>query len=114
MKSIPSTTYKTVRSKFDIKEWIDILLGAVDYNAAGYNSSEEKLTMLTRLLPFVEKRLNLIELAPKGTGKSYLFGRVSRYGWLSSGGGKCWPRLAPRCSMTFLNALRALFPEMTS
>lgn len=78
--------YKTVRSKFDIKEWIDILLGAVDYNAAGYNSSEEKLTMLTRLLPFVEKRLNLIELAPKGTGKSYLFGRVSRYGWLSSGG----------------------------
>lgn len=42
--------------------------------------------MLTRLLPFIEKRLNLIELAPKGTGKSYLFGRVSRYGWLSSGG----------------------------
>ena len=34
----------------------------------------------------LEKRLNLIELAPKGTGKSYLFGRVSRYGWLSSGG----------------------------
>ena len=47
---------------------------------------EKKLTMLTRLLPFVEKRLNLIELAPKGTGKSYLFGRVSRFGWLSSGG----------------------------
>lgn len=42
--------------------------------------------MITRLLPFVEKRLNLIELAPKGTGKSYLFGSVSRYGWLSSGG----------------------------
>ncbi len=42
--------------------------------------------MLTRLLPFIEKRLNLIELAPKGTGKSYLFGRVSKYGWLSSGG----------------------------
>lgn len=42
--------------------------------------------MITRLLPFVEKRLNLIELAPKGTGKLYLFGNVSRYGWLSSGG----------------------------
>lgn len=62
-------------------------LGAVDYNAAGYgNDEEKKLTMLTRLLPFIEKRLNLIELAPKGTGKSYLFGRVSRYGWLSNGG----------------------------
>ena len=59
----------------------------MDYNADGYNDDEEKkLTMLTRLLPFIEKRLNLIELAPKGTGKSYLFGRVSRFGWLSSGG----------------------------
>ena len=78
--------YKTARSKFETSEWIDLLLGAVDYNATGYKDEEEKLTMLTRLLPFVEKRLNLIELAPKGTGKSYLFGRVSRYGWLSSGG----------------------------
>jgi ATP-dependent Lon protease len=47
---------------------------------------EKKLTMLTRLLPFIEKNLNLIELAPKGTGKSYLFGQVSRFGWLASGG----------------------------
>jgi ATP-dependent Lon protease len=79
--------FKVARNEFSITEWIDILLGAVDYNAAGYlNDEEKKLTMLTRLLPFIEKRLNLIELAPKGTGKSYLFGRVSRFGWLSSGG----------------------------
>ncbi len=79
--------YKDARKEFTTAEWIDVLLGAVDYNAAGYQGDEEmKLTMLTRLLPFVEKRLNLIELAPKGTGKSYLFGRVSRFGWLSSGG----------------------------
>jgi len=79
--------YKVARKEFSTTEWIDILLGAVDYNAAGYLGDEEKkLTMLTRLLPFIEKRLNLIELAPKGTGKSYLLGRVSRFGWLSSGG----------------------------
>ncbi|MGN1326514.1 MAG: BREX system Lon protease-like protein BrxL, partial [Clostridia bacterium] len=78
--------YKYACSKFSTSEWIDVLLGAIDYNASGYKDEEQKLTMLTRLLPFVEKRLNLIELAPKGTGKSYLFGRVSRYGWLSSGG----------------------------
>ena len=78
--------YKEARKEFEISEWIDVVLGAVDYNASGYHSEEEKLTMLTRLLPFVEKRLNLIELAPKGTGKSYLFGNISRYGWLSSGG----------------------------
>jgi ATP-dependent Lon protease len=78
--------YKDVRGEFTTKEWIDVLFGAIDYNAAGYADDEQKLTMLTRLLPFVEKRLNLVELAPKGTGKSYLFGRVSRFGWLSSGG----------------------------
>ena len=78
--------YKDARSEFTTKEWIDVLLGAIDYNADGYTDDEQKLTMLTRLLPFVEKRLNLVELAPKGTGKSYLFGRVSRFGWLSSGG----------------------------
>lgn len=79
--------YKDARSEFNTAEWLDVLLGAVDYNAIGYLGDEEKkLTMLTRLLPFVEKNLNLIELAPKGTGKSYLFGNVSRYGWLASGG----------------------------
>lgn len=78
--------FKEARKGFSIDEWINVILGAVDYNAEGYSNIEEKLTMITRLLPFVEKRLNLIELAPKGTGKSYLFGNVSRFGWLSSGG----------------------------
>ncbi len=79
--------FKEARNEFTIEEWIDVLLGAIDYNAEGYGEDEEKkLTMLTRILPFLEKRLNLIELAPKGTGKSYLYGRVSRYGWLSNGG----------------------------
>lgn len=78
--------FKDARSEFSLPEWIDIILGAIDYNASGYKDEKQKLTMITRLLPFVEKRLNMIELAPKGTGKSYLFGSVSRYGWLSSGG----------------------------
>lgn len=78
--------YKDIRSEFDIHEWIDIVLGAIDYNAAGYENEHQKLAILTRLLPFVEKRLNIIELAPKGTGKSYLFGHVSKYGTLVDGG----------------------------
>ena len=78
--------YKDACSKFTLNERIDMILGAIDYNADGYDNQQEKLTVMSRLLPFVEKRLNLIELAPKGTGKSYLLGRVSRYGWLSSGG----------------------------
>lgn len=78
--------FTDARYNFNITEWIDILLSAIDYNPDGYVSDTEKLTMLSRLLPFVEPRLNLIELAPKGTGKSYLFSQISKYGWLVSGG----------------------------
>ena len=89
--------YKDVRKEFSTREWIDIALGAVDYKSDGYDVAKDidadgslpsadtmRLTMLTRVLPFVEKRLNMMELAPMGTGKSYLFGQVSRYGWLST------------------------------
>lgn len=78
--------YKDVRSEFTISEWTDILLGAMDYNANGYEDEHAKLAMLKRLLAFVEKNLNIIELAPKGTGKSYVFGNVSKYGLLTDGG----------------------------
>lgn len=78
--------YKDARNEFSISEWIDILLGAIDYNASGYKSEDEKMAMLARLLPFIEKRLNLLELAPKGTGKSYVYGNISKYGLLTDGG----------------------------
>lgn len=77
--------FKDVRKEFTVQEWLDVILGAIDYNAGGYENEDQKRSMITRLLPFVEKRINLIELAPKGTGKSYLFGGVSRFGYLASG-----------------------------
>lgn len=78
--------YTDARENFSVDEWADLILGAIDYNPKGYETSLQKFTMLKRLLPFVEKRLNLIELAPKETGKSYLFSQISKYGWLISGG----------------------------
>lgn len=78
--------FKDMRANFTTSEWIDVLLGAIDYNADGYETELQKVSMLTRLLPFVEKRVNLIELAPKGTGKSYVFGHVSKFGMLTDGG----------------------------
>lgn len=77
--------YKSACENFSRSEWIDILLGAVDYNPLGYADERQKLAVIQRLLPFVEKRINLLELAPAGTGKSYLFGQISRFGWLVSG-----------------------------
>lgn len=83
--TIDLDTYKDIRSIFTTEEWIDILLGAIDYNADGFPTTDGKITMLSRLLPFVEKRVNLIELAPKMTGKSYVYGRISKYGNISAG-----------------------------
>ncbi|MBO4793447.1 MAG: ATP-dependent protease, partial [Deltaproteobacteria bacterium] len=77
--------FKAARTNFSLEEWVDIILSAVDYNPKGYRSATEKLTAIKRLLPFVEKRLNMLELAPGGTGKSYLFGQISRFGWIISG-----------------------------
>ncbi|MDD3588423.1 MAG: BREX system Lon protease-like protein BrxL [Thermoguttaceae bacterium] len=84
---IDLAAFRQARENFTVSEWLDVLLGAIDYNPEGYNDWLQKHTMLTRLLPFVEPRINLVELAPPGTGKSYLFGTVGgKYGWLVSGG----------------------------
>ena len=74
------------RSHFTTTEWIDVLLSAMEYDPVGFDSMTQKVEFLTRLLIFIEPRLNVIELAPKGTGKSYVFGNLSKYGWLVSGG----------------------------
>ena len=77
--------YKEGRKSFTTEEWINVLISAADYNYRGFDNCAQRLTFLQRLLPFVEKNLNIIELAPPGTGKSYLFGQISRFGWLVSG-----------------------------
>lgn len=74
------------RSNFTTTEWIDVLISAMEYDPDGFENITQKVEFLTRLLIFIEPRLNVIELAPKGTGKSYVFGNLSKYGWLVSGG----------------------------
>jgi len=91
--------FREARRYFSTEEWMDIILGAIDYNSDGYAKAkineqellqgeiwEAKHAMLTRLLPFIEPRVNLVELAPQQTGKSYIFGKVGKYGWLAGGG----------------------------
>jgi ATP-dependent Lon protease len=78
--------FRVCRKQFTTEEWIDVLLSAMEYNPEGFTGITQKLELLTRLLIFVEPRLNMIELAPKSTGKSTVFGNLSKYGWLISGG----------------------------
>lgn len=85
-KSVDVNYLVEARRQFTTEEWIDVLLSAMEYDPDGFVSLTQKLEFLTRLLIFIEPRLNVIELAPKGTGKSYVFGNLSKYGWLVSGG----------------------------
>jgi ATP-dependent Lon protease len=78
--------YRDARKEFTTEEWIDLLIKSMEYNPGGFSSLTQKILFLSRLLIYLEPRLNMIELAPKGTGKSYVFGNLSKYGWLISGG----------------------------
>ena len=81
--------YKSCRENFTTDEWIDLVISSMGFNPKIYEK-EQKTVLLTRLLPLVESRVNLIELAPKGTGKSFVYGNVSRYARVV-GGGKISP-----------------------
>lgn len=79
------------RARFSTLEWIDLLIRSMETNpdyTGGKSpfSLSKKLTYLSRLLVYVEPNLNMIELAPKGTGKSYIFNNLSKYSWTVSGG----------------------------
>lgn len=85
-KRVDVTTIREARRFFSTEEWIDLILSAMEYEPDAFDGMRQKIEFLTRLFIFVEPRLNVIELAPKGTGKSYVFGNLSKYGWLVSGG----------------------------
>lgn len=85
-RSVDIEYLRNARVFFSTEEWIDVLLSSMEYEAEGFETMTQKMEFLTRLLIFIEPRLNVIELAPKGTGKSFVFGNLSKYGWLVSGG----------------------------
>lgn len=87
------------REEFTTEEWIDVLIAAMEYNPDSFGepdnpeTAQHKLEFLSRLLIAVEPRLNVIELGPKGTGKSYLFNNLSKYLWLVGNGGTTRARM---------------------
>lgn len=77
--------YCEARSEFSLLEWRELLVNAMGSNPRAY-TPRQQLLLLTRLLPMVQRRINLIELAPKGTGKSFIFQNLSRHVRVVSGG----------------------------
>ncbi|ORV28429.1 ATP-dependent Lon protease [Mycolicibacterium confluentis] len=77
--------YVASRRKFTTDEWIDLLIQSIGFNPELFGR-RAKLIQLVRLIPFVERNYNLVELGPKGTGKSHIFSEFSPHGMLISGG----------------------------
>ncbi|MFZ7156233.1 protease Lon-related BREX system protein BrxL [Avibacterium avium] len=73
------------RQSFTTEEWKDFLLRSTGIEPEGLSQRQRNVLML-RMVPFVERNYNLVELGPRGTGKSHLFQQVSPYAHLISGG----------------------------
>jgi ATP-dependent Lon protease len=84
--------YLAARREFTTDEWIDLLFQTVGFDPEMFGR-RSKLLQLMRLIPFVERNYNLIELGPKGTGKSHIFSEFSPHGILISGGEVTVPKL---------------------
>ncbi|MFN4228104.1 MAG: BREX system Lon protease-like protein BrxL [Candidatus Ratteibacteria bacterium] len=73
------------RAKFTTEEWVDIIIRSIGLNPDIYNKFQKKL-LLVRLVPLVETNVNLIELGPKATGKTYIYRNTSIYTRIFAGG----------------------------
>lgn len=86
MASLDLKEVKEGRSKFSNEEWMDFVLRSIGYEPNEMENERVKMLFISRLIPLCEINFNLIELGPRGTGKSYVYKEVSPYSILISGG----------------------------
>lgn len=84
MASFDLSDYRERRAEFTTEEWIDLLIRSIGLEPDHFER-RLKLLFLARLIPLCEERYNLIELGPRGTGKSYAFQQLSPYVILLTG-----------------------------
>lgn len=92
MSNFDYDAYLDARAKFTTDEWIDLLIQSIGFDPDKFGR-RGKLLQLVRLVPFVERNYNLVELGPKGTGKSHIYSEFSPHGMLISGGEVTVPKL---------------------
>lgn len=76
---------KDARRNFTKDEWISLLLKSAGYEPEAL-TDKQKLHYLLRFVPFIQKNYNLVELGPRGTGKSHAYSELSPYSILISSG----------------------------
>ena len=73
------------RRSFTTEQWRNFLIRSIGLEPTEL-TERAKLVVLLRMMPFVERNYNMVELGPRGTGKSHLFQQISPYSHLISGG----------------------------
>lgn len=73
------------RLKFTTEEWKQLLLRSIGFEPERISKRMQDILFM-RLVPFVERNFNMVELGPRGTGKSHLYQQISPYSHLVSGG----------------------------
>jgi len=84
--------FKECRKHFSLDEWIDMLVSSCQFNPE-VHTLPQKILLLSRIIPLLQPRVNQAELAPKGTGKSFVFDNISRYAAVIPGGKLSAPTL---------------------
>jgi len=80
-------SFIAARRQFTRDQWLDLLMRSMGYEPNHpYYTKRRKLHYMLRLIPFVEKNFNSVELGPRGTGKSFVYQQMSPYCHLVSGG----------------------------
>ena len=92
MSSFDHEEYLSARKHFTKEEWIDTIIQSMGFEPSQFGH-RNKLLQLIRLIPYCERNYNLMELGPKGTGKSHIYTEFSPHGILISGGEVTTPKL---------------------
>lgn len=84
--------YLRARAEFTTEEWLDVLMQSLGFDPEHFGRRAKLLTLI-RLVPYCERNYNLLELGPKGTGKSHVYAEFSPHGMLISGSEVTAPKL---------------------
>jgi len=77
--------FRRAREEFTLEEWVDLLITSAGYRPEAFVTFRAKLLLLARLTPLTQPNLNVVELGPRGTGKSYLLRSLSTRVYVLSG-----------------------------
>jgi ATP-dependent Lon protease len=84
--------YRESRALLSRNDWLDLLVRSIGLEPTQYDT-RVKLLVLVRLIPMAERNYNLVELGPRGTGKSFVYRETTPNAILVSGGKTTVPQL---------------------